>query len=104
DHELHEVGILGPGDEPLDAVDHVVVAVVHGGRAHAAGIGSRIWLGLREAGFLLATQQRQQILLLHLSLKRVENAAGSGTGNTLAARRKGDGARELFPYDGAGED
>src|SRR5262249_32895670 len=62
-----------------------------------------VGLGLREAGLLLSAQQRQQVLLLHLALQRVENAARGWTGNALAARRYGDGARELFPYDGARE-
>ncbi len=58
DHELHEIGVVGAGDEALDAVDHVVVAVAHGGGAHAAGIGAGIGLGLREASLLLPAQQR----------------------------------------------
>src|SRR6266446_9057264 len=49
-------------------------------------------------------QQRQQVVLLHLTLQRVEDAARGRTGNTLAARRYGDGAGELFPYHGARED
>src|SRR5215831_11330720 len=104
DHELHEIGVTGAGDEALDAVDQVVIAVAHGGGAHAAGVGAGVRLGLREAGLLLSAQQRQQVLLLHLVLQRVENAARGWTGNALAARRYGDGARELFPYHGARQD
>jgi len=52
DHELHEIGITGAGDEALDAVDQVMIAVAHGGGAHAAGIGAGVGLGLREAGLL----------------------------------------------------
>src|SRR6516165_236633 len=103
DHELHEIGVAGTGDEALDAVDQVVIAVAHGGGAHAAGIGPGVGLGLREAGLLLSAQQRQQVFLLHLALQRVENAARGWTGNALAARRDGDGARELFPHHGARE-
>ena len=73
-HQLHEVGLVGAGDEALDAVDDVMVAVAHGGGAHAAGIGAGVGLGLREAGFLLAAQHRQQILLLHLAGERIEDA------------------------------
>src|SRR5215831_5812915 len=104
DHELHEIGVTGSCDEALDAVDKVVIAVAHGDGAHAAGIGAGVGLGLREAGLLLSAQQRQQVLLLHLALEGVENAACGRTGNALAARRYGDGARELFPYHGARED
>src|SRR5215813_9861638 len=104
DHELHEIGVTGAGDEALDAVDQVVIAVVHGGGAHAAGVGAGVGLGLREAGLLLSAQQRQQVLLLHLALQRVEDAARGWTGNALAARRYGDGAGELFPHHGARED
>src|SRR5262249_35150050 len=103
DHELHEIGITGAGDEALDAVDQVMLAVAHSSGAHAAGIGAGVRLGLREAGLLLPAQQRQQVLLLHLALERVENAARGWTGNALAARRDGDGARELFPHHGARE-
>src|SRR5262249_10066806 len=101
DHELHEIGVTGTGDEAFDAVDQVVIALAHGGGAHAAGIGAGVWLCLREAGFLLSAQQRQQVLLLHLPLQRVENATRRRTGNALAAGRYGDGARELFPHHGA---
>src|SRR5215813_928063 len=104
DHELHEIGVTGSCDEALDAADKVVIAVAHGDGAHAAGIGAGVGLGLREAGLLLSAQQRQQVLLLHLALEGVENAACGRTGNALAARRYGDGARELFPYHGARED
>src|SRR5499427_7567327 len=103
DHGLHEIGVAGAGDEALDAVDQVVIALAHGGGAHAAGIGAGVGLGLREAGFLLSAQQRQQVLLLHLALQRVENAAHGWTGNALATGRDGDGARELFPHHGARE-
>src|SRR5439155_20431903 len=49
DHELHEICLAGASDEPLDPVDHVLVAVGHGRGAHAAGSGSRIALGLGES-------------------------------------------------------
>src|SRR5437899_4512434 len=104
DHELHEIGVAGTGDEALDAVDQVVIALAHGGSAHAAGIGAGVGLGLREAGLLFPAQQRQQVVLLHLTLQRVEDAAPGRAGSTLAARRYGDGAGELFPYHGARED
>src|SRR5262249_10332592 len=104
DHELHEIGVAGAGDEALDAVDQVVIAVADGGRAHAAGVGAGVGLGLGEAGVLPPAQKRQQVLLLHLALQRVEDAARGWTGNALAARRYGDGARELFPYHGTRED
>src|SRR5262249_60657808 len=45
-----------------------------------------------------------QVFLLHLALERVEDAARGWTGDALAARRYGDGAREFFPHHGARED
>src|SRR5262249_59952645 len=69
-----------------------------------AGAGGGVGFGLREEGLLPAAQQRQQVLLLHLALQRVEDAARGWTGNALAARRYGEGGRELFPYQGARED
>ena len=98
-HQLHEVGLVGAGDEALDPVDDVVVAVAHRGGAHAAGIGAGVGLGLREAGALLAAQHRQQILLLHLAGERVEDAAHGRAGDAFAARRQRDRARELLGHD-----
>src|SRR5262249_45340842 len=51
----------------------------------------------RETGFFLAAQERQEIALLHLAFESVENPARGGTGDAFAARRNGDGARQLFP-------
>src|SRR5215813_12439159 len=104
DHELHEIGVTGSCDEALDAVDKVVIAVAHGDGAHAAGIGAGVGLGLREAGLLLAAQQRQQVFLLHLALERIENAARGRPGDALAACRDGDGAGEFLPDHGTRQD
>src|SRR6266481_7238415 len=104
DHELHEIGFAGAGYESLDPIDDVVVAVAYGGGAHTAGIGSRIWFGLRETGLLLAAQQRQQVFLLHLAFERVQNAARGRTCNAIPAGRYGNRARELFPHDDPCED
>ena len=88
--------VAGASDEALDAVDHVKVAVAHRGGAHAARIGARIGLGLREAGLLLAAQRRQQILFLHLAFEREQDMADGRTGNAAAAaRRQRDRARQL---------
>ena len=90
-HQLHEVGVAGAGDEALDAVDDVMVAVADGDGAHAARIGAGIGLGLGEAGFQLAAHRRQQILLLHLAGERIENGAHARPGDVAhAARRQRD--------------
>src|SRR5213079_1439302 len=91
DHELHEICLAGASDEPLDPVDHVMVAVAHGRCTHAAGIGSRIGLGLGETS-------------LYLALQRVKNAARGRPCNAIPARRYGDRTREFLPHNDACED
>ena len=63
---LGEVGIVRAGDEALDAVDDVVVAIAHRGRAHGGGIGAGIGLGLGEAAGLLAADHRHEVMLARL--------------------------------------
>jgi hypothetical protein len=50
-----------------------VVAVPHGGRAHAAGVAAGVGLVLRQAPFELAADGRQQVLLLLLVVEVVED-------------------------------
>ena len=101
-HQLHEVGFVGAGDEALDAVDDVVVAVAHRDRAHAARIGAGVGLGLGEAGLQLAAHRRQQILFLHLAFERIQNGAHRRPGNAAhAARRQRNRARQFLLDDRA---
>ena len=81
-----------------------MVAVAHGRGTHAAGIGSRIGLGLGETSLFLAAQERQQVFLLHLALQRVKNAARGRPCNAIPARRYGDRTREFLPHNDACED
>src|SRR5262245_39687508 len=57
-----------------------------------------------KQAFFSPRNSGSRYFLLHLALQRVEDAARGWTGNALAARRYGDGARELFPHHGARED
>src|SRR6476646_4471054 len=60
--------------------------------------------GSDPASGSVCAKQRQQVLLLHLARERIENTARGRAGDALAARRYGDGPRELLPYDRARED
>ena len=64
--DLREIGFVGSGDEALDAVDDVVVAVAHGRRAHRCRVGAGVRFGLREAASLLAAYHRHQIFFARL--------------------------------------
>ena len=100
-HQLHEVRLVGAGDEALGAVDDVVIAVLHRGGAHAAGIGAGVRLGLREGDLLLAAQHRHQVFLAQLALEREQDVAHRRAGDAFAARGQRDGARQLLGDDGA---
>ena len=46
------VGVAAVGDEALGAVDDVLVALLHGGGAHAGDVGAGVGLGQAEGGEL----------------------------------------------------
>ena len=63
-HDDGEVGAVGRRREPLLAVDHVVVAVLDGRRAHHHRVRARhLRLGHREAAADLAFDERAQVAL-----------------------------------------
>ena len=97
-HQDDEIRFLRGGDEALGAVDHVVIAVAHGGGAHRTGIGAGVRLGLREAALALAADGRQEVTLAHLAFERIERGAHVGAENAHAARRECDGAADLRPH------
>ncbi len=53
-HHDDDVGVLAVGDEGLGPVDHVVVAVAHGARAHGLQVAARAGLGHRDGADELA--------------------------------------------------
>src|SRR5262245_54862915 len=57
-----------------------------------------------KQAFFSPRNSGSRYFLLHLALQRVEDAARGWTGDALAARRYGDGAREFFPHHRARED
>ncbi|MNP58178.1 hypothetical protein D3C76_1530720 [compost metagenome] len=59
-HDDAEVGAFGPGDQPLAAVDEVVVAIAGGGGAQHRGVRARAWgrFGHGEARTGMALDQR----------------------------------------------
>ena len=101
--QLRVVRLVGAGDEALDAVDDVVIALAHRGRAHAAGIAAGVGLGLRQAPVQLAADGRQQVLLLLLVVEVIEDRADVGAEHVAAARRQRDGAAELRPHRDLGD-
>ncbi len=90
--ELQKISALGMRDEALVAVDDIVVAVANGARLHAAGIAAGLGLGLREGCGFLATQQRIEVLLLHLLRQPQQDRTGRGPEHTVAAVGQRDGA------------
>ena len=62
--QLHEIGLVGAGDEDLGAVDDEIAAVGHGGGFHAGGVRAGLGLGQRKAGALVAANDRHQVLRL----------------------------------------
>ena len=96
---LREIDLVGAGDEALDAVDDVVVAVAHGGGAHGGGIGAGVGLGLREAAGLLAADDRHQVFVAGAAFERVEDRADRKAEDAEIARRQRGGAGDLAPDD-----
>ena len=64
DHGDEEAGVAGVGGEPLVAVDHPLVAVLHGGGLEERGVGAGVRLGHGVARADLAVEQRLEIPLL----------------------------------------
>ena len=100
---LAPVGLVGAGDEALHAVEDIVVAVAHRGRAHGAGIAAGIGLGLGEAPFDLAANGGNEEAPLLLVIEVVEDRADVGPENLRGARRERDAARHLGPHHDLGE-
>ncbi|MNO81803.1 hypothetical protein D3C76_730570 [compost metagenome] len=66
-HDDGEAGAFKAGDQPLGAVDDVVVAVTHGSGGHQRRVGAgTVRLGHGEAGADVALHQRAQPALLLL--------------------------------------
>src|SRR5262245_22461248 len=99
-HELQKVGALGMRDETLVAVDDVVVALTDGTRLHAARIAARLRLGLRESGGFLATEDRIEVLLLHLLGQPQQDRPRRWAEHTVAAVGQRDRAMHLLPNNG----
>ena len=95
--------IVGAGDEALGAIDDVVVALAHRGRAHAAGIAARVGLGLGQAPVQLAADGRQQIFVLLRFVEMIENWADVGPEHVDAPGGQGDGAAKLGPHGNLGD-
>ena len=71
-HHRH-VGHRAVGDPELGAVQHVLVALLHGARLHAAGVGAVVGLGEAEAAERRARlQARQPALLLRVGAVAVD--------------------------------
>ncbi|MOA04372.1 hypothetical protein D3C78_1239210 [compost metagenome] len=56
----------GVGDEGLGPVDHIVVAIAHGGGAHTLQVGAGARLGHRDGADHLAAGHARQVGLLQV--------------------------------------
>ncbi len=84
--EHHErLGLSGIGNEALHAVEHIVVALQHGGGLLAGGISTGAGLGQTKSAQLTATEQIGQILHLLLlgavGVNRITAKRGMGADN-----------------------
>jgi hypothetical protein len=66
-------------------------------------VRSGVRLGLREAAFLLAANDRHQIVFAGLALERVEDRADRRAENLDIARRQRRGPRNFAPHDHLGQ-
>ncbi len=73
------IALTGVGDEDLGAVEDPVVAVAHGGRSGASGIGAGGGLGQTEAAHLFTFGQgHEEFLLLLLGAEQVDRVGAEG--------------------------
>ena len=92
-HACHDDDVartLGAGDEPLGAVDHVVVAILHrrGHQHRRVGTGTGCWLGHGKAGARPALDLRAQpALLLRFGRHRVHQVDIAFVGRVHVDRR-----------------
>ena len=71
-----EIGDVGMADEMLGAVQHPVVAVLHGGRLHAAQVGAGARLGHRQAVPFLAADAGEQVFFALLRRAGEQDVGG----------------------------
>ena len=100
-HQLHEIGVAGAGDEALDAVDDVMVAVTDRDGAHAARDRSRHRARSGRSSAFLAAQRPATDSAPSSRRSAIENCAHGRPDDPAAARRQRDGARQLGPNDDA---
>ena len=116
-HDDGHVAVLAAGDELLDAVEHVVVAVAHGGGLQPAGLGADMRLGQAEGAEHVAARQRleEALLLLGIAIGHQDRAhravvdADHGAGGAVAGGDlfQDDGQRQVVepgavPFGGHG--
>src|ERR1022692_4775227 len=95
-HHDHQIAHLAVGDERLLAVQDVVVAVPHRGRADALQVAARAWLAHRDGGdeltgavagqpafALLGTGQAEQVLPVDVVVHGEARAMRAGPGQLL---------------------
>ena len=84
-----DIAVLAAGDELLDAVDDVAVALLHGGRSQGRGVRAHMRLGQAERAEHLALRQRREPLLL---LRVVAVAHQDGVDRAVGHGNRGAGA------------
>mmetsp|Transcript_5031 Transcript_5031/g.18550 ORF Transcript_5031/g.18550 Transcript_5031/m.18550 type:complete len:563 (+) Transcript_5031:3103-4791(+) len=102
-HDGH-VAVLATGDELLDAVEHVVVAVAHGRRAQAAGLGAHMRLGQAErAEHVAARQGFEEALLLVVVAEGHQDGANRAVVDADHRAGAAVAGGDLFEDDGQGQ-
>ena len=84
-HELAEVGLAGPSDEPLGTVDNIIIALPHRPGLHRGGIRARIRFSLHEAKFFFSAQNGIHETFLLVVVQCVQDRPDIRPEDSLAA-------------------
>ena len=98
-HQHEQAREPAVGDEGLAAIDHVVIALLHGARADALEIGARAGLGHADGANELARGQARQPALLLIFRAVIEHVVRAHAVHALAEGADA-AARELGVHHG----
>ena len=101
--DLGKIRFVGAGDETLDAVDHVMIAIAHRSGPHGRRIRARIRFGLRKTSSLLPPDDRHEIFFSRGAFELVENGTDRRAEHAHAARGQRRRAADLAPHNHLGQ-
>ena len=99
-HQDDRIGVVAIGDPVLDPVDHIFVALAHGGGLLRGGIRTGTWLGERERAQGLARGERdQQLALLLLGAELLQPVADQRVVDRGDHAQRGVHPAQLLDHD-----